>query len=245
MTYTEFYAECERLFSLNLAVAKMPTEDKIAKLYELTKIMLEVNEQMNLTTITEYSQIILKHYLDSLTVSEYIPQNAEIIDVGCGAGFPSLPLAICRDDIKITALDSTAKRITYLQNTANKLGLTNLSGVAARAEAYGNDATHRESYDMAVARAVADLPVLCELCLPLVRQGGEFIAMKAAKGEDEFSRATNAIKKCGGDEETLIRADITADGNSFEKRCLIRVKKVAHTPKNYPRNFAQISKKPL
>ncbi len=129
MTYNEFYAEFERLFALNASVAKMPTEGNIAKLYELTKIMLEVNEQMNLTTITEYSQIILKHYLDSLTVSDYIPEGANVIDVGCGAGFPSLPLAICRDDIKITALDSTAKRIIYIQNTAKKLGLSNLSSV--------------------------------------------------------------------------------------------------------------------
>ncbi len=245
MTYNEFYAECGRLFSINSSAVQMPPEDKILRLYELTEIMLEVNRHMNLTTITEYPQIILKHYLDSLTASAFIPENANIIDVGCGAGFPSLPLAICREDIRITSLDSTAKRITYLQNTADKLGLSNLCAITARAEAWGNDPLHRESYDMAIARAVADLPVLCELCLPLVKTNGTFLAMKAAKGKEEFARAANAIKKCGGTEERIIHADLTADGEVFEKRCLILIKKVAKTPKNYPRNFAQISKKPL
>lgn len=245
MTYNEFYAECGRLFSLNSSVAQMPSEDKIAKLYALTEIMLEVNKHMNLTTIIEYPHIILKHYLDSLTISAYIPENAVIIDVGCGAGFPSLPLAICREDVRITALDSTAKRINYIKSVAEKLELSNLTAVTARAEAFGNDPEHRESYDMAVARAVADLPVLAELCLPLVKVGGIFAAMKAAKGEDEFARSASATKKCGGSNGQMIRADITADGSSFEKRCLIMVSKVEKTPNIYPRNFAQISKKPL
>ena len=245
MTYNEFYAECGRLFSLNSPVVRMPTEDKIAKLYKLTEIMLEVNKHMNLTTITEYPQIILKHYLDSLTISPYIPENAKVIDVGCGAGFPSLPLAICRDDIRITALDSTAKRINYIKDVAERLEVSNITAVTARAEAYGNEPKHRESYDVAVARAVADLPVLSELCLPLVKVGGSFAAMKAAKGEEEFTRAAMAIKKCGGSEGRLIRADITADGSSFEKRCIIMANKVDKTPNIYPRNFAQISKKPL
>ncbi|MBQ7383426.1 MAG: 16S rRNA (guanine(527)-N(7))-methyltransferase RsmG [Clostridia bacterium] len=244
MTYNEFRLESERLFKLN-TVVNLPSEDKLEKLYSLTRIMLEVNEHMNLTAITDYSQIILKHYIDSLSVSAYIPENASIIDIGCGAGFPCLPLAICREDIKITALDSTAKRIAYVQDTADKLGLSGLSSVATRAEAHGNDAKYRESYDMAVARAVADLPVLCELCLPLVKVGGRFAAMKAAKGEEEFARAASAIKKCGGARERIIRADLTSDGIEFEKRCLIITEKVAPTPKNYPRNFAQISKKPL
>ena len=110
ITYEEFLGECRRIFSLNPEI-NAPNEEQTAKLYRLTEVMLEVNEHMNLTAITDCSQIILKHYVDSLSVSEYIPQNAKIIDIGCGAGFPSLPLAICRPDVRIVALDSTAKRI--------------------------------------------------------------------------------------------------------------------------------------
>ena len=180
-----------------------------------------------------------------LSVAKYIPENARIIDIGCGAGFPSLPLAICRPDIRIVALDSTAKRINYVQNTANALGLTNLSAIAARAEDKAKDSLYRESFDVAVARAVADLPVLCELCLPFVKVGGHFASMKAARGDEELDNARRAIKTCGGGVAQMIHADLTGDGSNYEKRRLIIIEKVEKTPKNYPRNFAQISKKPL
>ena len=244
MIYEEFLAECKRLFALNPEVA-LPSDGQMRKLYELTLIMLEVNKQMNLTAVTDYSQIILKHYLDSLSVSKYIPQNATIIDVGCGAGFPSLPLAICRDDLQITALDSTAKRIAYVRNTANELGVDNLTAVAARAEDFAKKNEYREKFDLCIARAVADLPVLCELCLPFVKLGGYFISMKGAKADEELGRAQNAIKLCGGASSDRIESDITPDGTNYEKRRLIITEKVEKTPKIYPRNFAQISKKPL
>ena len=244
MTYEEFLAESRAIFSKNPEI-DAPTDEQIAKLYRLTEIMLEVNEHMNLTAITDCSQIILKHYVDSLSVSKYIPQNARIIDIGCGAGFPSIPLAICRPDIRIVALDSTAKRINYVQNTANALGLANLSAIAARAEDKANDPLYRESFDVAVARAVADLPVLCELCLPFVKIGGCFASMKAARGDEELDNARRAIKLCGGGTATTIHADLTGDGSNYEKRRLIIIEKAEKTPKNYPRNFAQISKKPL
>ncbi|MBE6530461.1 MAG: 16S rRNA (guanine(527)-N(7))-methyltransferase RsmG [Ruminococcaceae bacterium] len=244
MTYEIFLEETKHAFAQNPSVP-MPTEEQIEKLWRLTDIMLAVNEQMNLTTITDRSQIVLKHYVDSLTVSKYIPQNAKIIDIGCGAGFPSLPLAICREDLQITALDSTAKRINYVNDTAQKLGLENLSAIAARAEDEAKKPEKRERYDLAVARAVADLPVLCELCLPFVKLGGRFIAMKAAKGDEEYSRSERAIKLCGGADAQIIEADITDNGTEYEKRRLIIVEKREKTPKIYPRNFAQISKKPL
>lgn len=244
MDYKFFCEETQRLFALNPHVS-LPNEAEVQKLYELTLIMLEVNKTMNLTSLTDCSQIILKHYLDSLTVSKYIPENSKIIDVGCGAGFPSLPLAICRKDISITALDSTAKRINYLNDTASKLCLPNLRGIAARAEALAQVEGERESYDVAVARAVADLPILCELCLPFVKVGGRFAAMKAAKGENEFTRAKNAISLCGGATAFITPADITSNGTDFEARRLIIVEKHEKTRKIYPRNFAQISKKPL
>ena len=244
ISYEEFCGECKRIFAMNPEISA-PDEEQTAKLYRLTEIMLEVNEHMNLTAITECSQIILKHYVDSLSVAKYIPENARIIDIGCGAGFPSLPLAICRPDIRIVALDSTAKRINYAQNTANALGLTNLSAIAARAEDKAKDSLYRESFDVAVARAVADLPVLCELCLPFVKVGGHFASMKAARGDEELDNARRAIKTCGGGVVQMIHADLTGDGSNYEKRRLIIIEKVEKTPKNYPRNFAQISKKPL
>ena len=244
MTYEEFYAEAKRLFALNSELVAQPTDGQIKSLWALTEIMLETNKQLNLTTITDYSQILLKHYIDSLTVSKYIPEGARIIDVGCGAGFPALPLAIFRPDLDITALDATAKRIRYVDSTAKSLGLDNLSAVAARAEEYVN-AGNRESFDIAVARAVAELATLSELCLGFVKVGGYFVSMKGQRGEDELAAATRAIKLCGGTESSIIRADLTGNGEERESRRLIITKKVENTPKIYPRAFAKISKKPL
>ncbi len=243
MTYEAFFKDCERLFVLNKLTC--PTEEQIKKLFELTEIMLSVNAHMNLTAITDPEQIILKHYVDSAGISKYIAEGSKIIDVGCGAGFPSLPLAILRNDIQIISLDSTAKRINYILNTAKELSVDNISGVAARAEDYIKEKDIRESFDISTARAVADLPVLSELCIPYVKIGGCFIAMKAAKGDEEFLRAKNALKLCGATDTQIIQADLTPDGTTFEKRRIILAKKLVCTPKIYPRNFSQISKKPL
>lgn len=244
MEIKEFLEESERIFAKNPEV-DMPSKEKLEQMFGLTEIMLEVNSHMNLTAITDLVGIILKHYVDSLVVSRYIPEGSSVIDVGCGAGFPSLPLAIARPDLTITALDSTEKRIRYVSDTARKLGLQNITAIAGRAEEYANKSEHRESFDIATARAVADLPILAELCLPYVKMGGKFISMKAAKGDEELESARNAIKLCGGANAKLIRTDITADGETYEKRRLIIVDKVEKTPTNYPRNFGRILKKPL
>lgn len=244
MTYNEFLTEFKRIFLLN-DESLLPTDDKIEKLYDLTEIMLEVNKHMNLTAVTDYSQIILKHYFDCLTILKHLPANVSVIDVGCGAGFPSLPVAICREDIKITALDSTAKRINYIADTANKLGIKNVTAIAARAEELAAKPEYREKFDVVTARAVADLPILCELCLPFVKVSGTFLSMKGAKGEEEFERSRRAISLCGGNDAKILEDKLTQNGDDFEKRCLIIVKKGEKTPKIYPRNFAQISKKPL
>lgn len=219
-------------------------EAKAEKLYKLTQIMLEVNKSMNLTAITDKDAIIVKHYVDSLTVSKYIPQNSTVIDVGCGAGFPCLPLAIFREDLKITALDATAKRIKYIENTANELEITNVFPIAARAEELAKKSDYRECFDIATARAVASLPILTELCLPFVKKGGKFVSMKASQGEQELAISKNAISLCGG---SLISLDsISLDvGGSFEPRSIISISKTSSTPSKYPRHFSQISKKPL
>ncbi len=219
------------------------TDNITDKLYRLTERMLEVNEYMNLTAITDIDGIIMKHYVDSLAAASYLPQGAKVIDIGCGAGFPSLPLAIARPDIRITALDSTAKRINYIRETAEMLEISNITCVAARAEEYVGENGQREGYDIACARAVARLNVLCELCLPYVKIGGKFIAMKA-NAQEELAESSNAIKKLGG---KLVASDTFSliSDTAEEPRCIITIEKISETPKIYPRNNSQIKKKPL
>lgn len=243
MEFLEFKREFITSLERNSVELEL-SDERIEKLYELTRIMLEVNASMNLTAITEEKAIILKHYVDSLTVSRYIPNGAKLIDVGCGAGFPCLPLAIFRPDLDITALDSTAKRINYIKDTASKLGIDNIYAVAARAEEYGKKDGYRESFDVSTARAVAALPILSELCLPFVKVGGKFVSMKASQGERETIDSKNAIKLCGGEVESVDKLELLSDDGS-ESRTIISVTKVTSTPIKYPRHYSQISKKPL
>ena len=243
MEFNEFKKELEYIFEKN-SLSELLTEEREQKLYDLTQIMLEVNKSMNLTAITDEKAVILKHYADSLTVSKYIPNGSKIIDVGCGAGFPCLPLAIFRNDIAITALDATAKRIKYVQETAEKLKLNNVFAVAARAEEFAKLTEHREKYDIATARAVAALPILSELCLPFVKKGGKFIAMKAAQGETETADAANAIKLCGGSILSVDKFALISD-NEPDTRVIISVSKDTSTPQKYPRHYSQIVKKHL
>ncbi len=231
--------------SLKLNCLSLYDDAKTAHtLYLLTQRMLEVNEYMNLTAITDVDEIIVKHYVDSLTASAYIQAGSTVIDVGCGAGFPSLVLAICRQDIKITALDSTAKRINYIQETADMLDIDNISCIAARAEELALDAAHRERYDIACARAVARLNVLSELCIPFVKCGGKFIAMKA-NADEELAEASAAIKALGGTVLSTDKIVLKSASQEENPRCIISVRKASETPKIYPRNNSQIKKKPL
>lgn len=242
MTRDEFRSECMRIFALN----QLPcSAEQAEQLYELTQRMLKVNKSMNLTAITEEKAVILRHYADSATIAEHIPPNASLIDVGCGAGFPSLPLAIFRPDLAITSLDGTAKRIAYVAETAKELGLTNLTAVAGRAEEYGLNPAYRQRFDVVTARAVANLSVLGELCLPFAKVGGQMIAMKSKQAQEELSAAAHCIQICGGGSPTLLSRQLTADSVDFEDRSLIFIPKVKETPKNYPRHFSKISKKPL
>lgn len=243
MEFIEFKNKTELIFEKN-DLAELLAVERIEKLFELTKIMLEVNEKMNLTAITDINGIILKHYADSLTVSEYIPNGAKVIDVGCGAGFPTLPLAIFREDLNITALDGTAKRIKYVDDTAKALGLENVTAVSARAEEMGKDVGYRESFDVATARAVAALPILSELCLPFVKKNGCFVAMKASKGSEELEVSAKAIELCGGKTEMVKEFDLTSE-SEIERRIIISVRKKQNTPPKYPRHYSQITKKPL
>ena len=173
----EFYRLYKEIFTAN-GLDEFCSDETIEKMLKMSERMVEVNEHMNLTAITEPADIIAKHLADSVIASRCIPTNATVCDVGCGGGFPSLPLAIARPDITILGVDSTEKRINYVNESAELLGLTNLKAIAGRAEDLSQDKSLREGFDICIARAVAALPVLSELCIPFVKQGGYFVAMK-------------------------------------------------------------------
>lgn len=213
------------------------------KFHLLTQRMAQVNQYMNLTAIKEPEAVIALHYADSLTIEPLLPQNASIADIGCGAGFPSLPLAICRPDLQILSLDSTAKRIRYVEETAALLGCGNLTAVAMRAEEGGKN-KYREKFDVCTARAVAALPVLAELCLPYVRVGGKFLAMKAKRAEEEWESAARAVSRLGG--KLIARHEVTLkNGKESEERIIFEIEKCKPTPKEFPRAYAKICKSPL
>ncbi len=197
---------------------------------ELTRLLTRGNERVNLTGIRTPGDICLKHYADSLKILPYLPQDALLLDVGCGAGFPTLPLALVREDLRITALDSVAKKTRFVAETAAALDLPNVKTLTARAEEAGRDPAYRERFDVVIARAVAQLDVLSEWCLPLARVGGLFLAMKGGRGEQELEAAMPRILECGGRVERVVRTTL-----SGMERLLILVRKVCHTPSAYPR----------
>ena len=212
------------------------------RLYQLYNSLVETNKITNLTAVTDEGGVILKHFVDSATVCEHIPHQANVIDIGCGAGFPSLPIAILRQDASVTSLDSTGKKITFATNFANNINLANSIAVCARAEEYVAD--HREIYDVCVSRAVARLNVLAELCIPFIKTGGLFIAMKSNKGSEEYAEAETGIKKLGA---TLIDSktfSLTFNKETIEREIYV-FQKTKSTPKEFPRKYAQITKRPL
>lgn len=243
LTRSEFDAELYRIFALN-GLNTLLCDGVCKKFFALTEIMLTENEKYNLTAITEPSKIILNHYADCVMLASKIKENARLIDVGCGAGFPTLPLAIIRKDINITAMDSTAKRINYVGNACSALGITNVTAIAARAEDEARKKEMRESFDYATARAVAQMRVLSELCLPFVKVGGCLLAMKGKNAEAEMQEAAHAITVLGGEVEEYGQIELKG-GEEIFTHPIITVRKKSKTPQVYPRAFAQISKKPL
>lgn len=199
--------------------------------------LIAFNNVTNLTAITECEEVALRHFADSLTAADKIPVGATVIDVGCGGGFPTLPLAIARPDLAITALDSTAKKLVFVENMTRKLSL-NVKTLAARAEEIPEC---RESFDIATSRAVARMNLLTELCLPLVKVGGKFVAMKGASGKEELAEAEGGITKLGGTVTGVDAFTLLSAG----ERVIITVDKVAPTPSAYPRPWGKIKKKPL
>ena len=205
-------------------------------------LLLEWNQKINLTAITDDEAIAIKHFIDSIIPINNFKDNSKIIDVGSGAGFPSVPLSIVNETLKITALDSLNKRLIFLQKVQEELSLNRMSFIHGRAEDFGRDTKYRESYDYATARAVASLNVLSELCLPLVKVGGHFVAYKGDKWEQEIEEGKNAIKKLGGEVVDVQQYTLPQINDS---RSVIIIRKVDSTNTKYPRKAGVPNKKPL
>ena len=219
------------------------SQNQLEKFDLYKKLLLEWNEKMNLTAITDDEGIAIKHFADSISVLPLIEnKNASLIDVGTGAGFPGIPLKIANDGFKVTLLDSLKKRITFLEEVKKELGITNLECIHSRAEDGGRNADLREKFDYCVSRAVARLSVLSEYCMPFVAVGGYFISLKGPDAAEELTEAQKAISVLGGKVEKVVEITIP---ESDLKHCAVVIKKIKSTPKAYPRKAGTAAKKPL
>lgn len=232
--------EMEVLLRRGLSELGLP-ETAAAPMARYAQLLLETNQVMNLTAITDPTDVAALHFLDSaalLTLADF--KNKSVADVGTGAGFPGLPLKIAEPSIDLTLLDAQGKRVRFLETVCAQLGLTGVACVHGRAEEFAAD--RRESFDIVTSRAVAALPVLCELCLPLVKVGGCFLAMKSVDSDAELDSAKHALELLGGQVESL--RDYQIPGTNVYHRLVI-IKKFRKTPEKYPRAFAKIKKNPL
>ena len=218
------------------------TNEAFLNFEEYYKFLVEYNEHVNLTAITDYDGVYYKHFYDSLTLSLAldVTKPINLVDVGAGAGFPSIPNAIVFNNLNVTIIDALNKRINFLNELIAKLKLNNAKALHARAEEYA--AFHREEADVVTARAVARLNILAELCIPLVKVGGLFVATKSVESEQEFSEAKGAIKTLGAEHLKTISVELP---NQMGHREILVFKKVNKTPSKYPRQFSQIKNKPL
>ncbi len=212
-------------------------------LEKYAQMMLRYNEFMNLTAITEPDEIREKHFLDSITLllSEKLREGCSLIDIGAGAGFPSIPVKIVREDICLTMLDSLNKRINFLNDVVKEIGLKDAKAIHMRAEEGGKNKDLREKFDIATARAVADLAVLSEYALPFVKVGGYFVAMKGNAPREELEGAKKAIREMGGEVESVKEVVLPSGIN----HSLIIIRKVISTPSKYPRKAGTPSKTPI
>lgn len=238
----EFTSILTGIFSKN-GLSSLLSQSKVELFYRLTEFMLEQNSLFNLTAITEPDKIVLLHYADCAKLATVLPKGAKMIDIGCGAGFPTLPVALLRPDVEILAIDSTAKKVNYVARAAELLGLTNVKTEVTRAEDLAKGPM-REKFDVATARAVSEMRILSELALPFVRVGGQFIAMKGKNAEFELSSAKKALAMLGGKFKKIEKVVLT-DGKETMEHPLIFIDKTTKTPDSYPRAYAQITKKPL
>lgn len=218
------------------------SEEQKTQFLQYYALLVEWNSFMNLTAITEFDQVITKHFLDSLSLVKVcdVAQAGRILDVGTGAGFPGMPLAILCPQTEFVLLDALRKRIDFLNEVIADLGLTNVTAVHARAEDYARD--NRDTFDLAVSRAVADLRVLSELALPMIKVGGAFLAMKAEDCTEEVETAANARMILGAPDAEVLHYTVPFDEVS---RAIVRLQKTQETPEKYPRRFKKIQTSPL
>ena len=216
--------------------------EQIEQFYKYMNLLIEWNEKMNLTAITEPKEIILKHFIDSLTILKYIDDNSKLVDVGTGAGFPGVPLSIMNPTLKITLVDSLNKRLIFLQEVVKELNLKNIEIVHARAEEFGQNKNCREKFDIATSRAVANLATLSEYLVPLVKIDGKIISMKASNAKEEIHDAQKAIEVLGGKIEKIEEFDLP---ESDIGRTIIIIDKNRCTPAIYPRKAGTPAKEPI
>ncbi len=218
------------------------TEEQLQKFFQYMNVLIEWNQNINLTAIVEPKEIILKHFIDSLTVMKYMDLDKSVIDIGTGAGFPGIPIKIVRPDLKVTLLDSLNKRINFLNEIISLLDLKNIETVHARIEEYGKNMHYREKYDVATSRAVANLTTLSEYMLPMVKVKGKALYMKGADIEEELYKSQHSIKLLGGE---MVKVESFSLPKSDYKRNILIVEKKVHTPMKYPRKPGIPSKDPL
>ena len=234
------YKEFETIFMEKAKECDINVKN-LEKFYHYMKLLLDWNEKINLTAITKPEDIIEKHFLDSLTIQKYIKENEKVIDVGTGAGFPGIPLAIC-NEFNITLLDSLNKRVNFLNDVKEKLKLNNVQNIHGRAEEIAQDLKYREKFDIATSRAVAPMNVLIEYLLPFVKIGGICICMKGPNVKEEMLNIDKVVKLLGGSIQNIENIKLL-DGKI--ERNIVIIKKEMQTPKKYPRKAGTPSKSPL
>jgi len=232
------YSELENELGIELS------ERQRTQFNQFYELLVDWNKHMNLTGITDYDEVLSKHFFDSLTCAKGLDSwiDIKVIDVGTGAGFPGIPMKISNPSIKITLLDSLNKRINFLDAVTKALGLENVELIHGRAEDYGQDVNYRENFDVAISRAVADLSVLSEYVLPFIKIGGVFIAQKSLSATSEIEKSKNAIEILGGRIRDII--EVKVPGIEIV-HSLVIIEKVNETPSKYPRKAGKPTKKPL
>ena len=219
-------------------------DEQLAHFYRFYQLLLEWNGRMNLTAITDERDVIYKHFIDSIAVLKYVEfkENSAVIDVGCGAGFPGIPLKIMQPEIKLTLMDSVNKKLDFVREAASVLGLSDVSCIHGRAEDLGRDKELRNSFDFCVSRAVSELAVLTELCLPFIKKQSLFISYKGGSPEEELNKAEFAIKELGGKLEKVEKFILP---ETDMERSFILIRSVKQTPQKYPRKAGIPKKNPL
>lgn len=233
------YKEFEKEFLVELDKNNIKNVTNSEKFYKYMKLLLEWNEKINLTAIKDEKEFIIKHFIDSLTINNYIKNSKSLIDVGTGAGFPGIPLKLFNENLSVTLIDSVNKKINVLQDIIEKLELNNIRAIHTRAEDFAKD--NKEKYDIAVSRAVANMSTLVEYLIPFVKLNGIIICMKGPNFEEELNSAKKAITVLGG---TIEKVESFYINKELERNVII-IRKIKETPKKYPRGQSKPLKEPI